>query len=184
MRHLWLPYVLTWQTVKHEASIHQAFTSRFAQEIDPSWSIPSSQQPASWWNHSTPFAVRKPFKASCTPSSFSPAGAILMAIMIQHDQTNKFAQWARTSWDFNLRKNEYKWGPAAWWDGDSNTINIGQRTVKYQISSSGSSKTAADDAPIQKFVSTSFVDYVLLQNGGCIGASQTGWIPKNHGCQC
>ena len=82
-------------------------------------------------------------------------------------------------------------------DGDSNTKNIGQRMVRYQISSSNS-KTGVDvpipgdfpfpcsitkrDQNCKYIILINFVGDVLIRYGGCIGVSQNRWI-QNHGFQ-
>ena len=100
--------------------INQPFTSRFAQEKcipPPTINSAETPGPASWWNHSTPLAAWKPFKASCTPSSFSPGNN--GDVTGNNDLTWFNQQNCAMTFGISTRKNEHKWGPA----GDSNTKN-------------------------------------------------------------
>ena len=78
--------------------------------LPPTINSAETPGPASWWNHSTPLAAWKPFKASCTPSSFSPDNN--GDFTGNNDLTNKIAQWHLHHLGFQLVKNEHNWGPA------------------------------------------------------------------------
>ena len=56
----------------HPSTIHQVVLPKKNASLPPTIDSAETPGPASWWNHSTPLAAWKPFKASCTPSSFSP----------------------------------------------------------------------------------------------------------------
>ena len=129
-------YIILHYRLSNKWSIHPSinhlhpFTSRVAQEK----CIPCQHHqlsdietpgPASWWNHSTPLAAWKPFKASCTPSSFSPRNN--GNFTGNNDLTwynQQICAMSQHKLGFQLAKDEHNWGHCQQHGGDSHTQNI------------------------------------------------------------
>ena len=107
----------------HPSTIHQVVLPKKNASLPPTIDSAETPGPASWWNHSTPLAAWKPFKASCTPSSFSPGNN---GDFTGNNDLTWFNQqncaMSQHNLGFQLAKNEHTWGPEAW-DVDSNTKN-------------------------------------------------------------
>ena len=109
----------------HPSTIHQVVLPKKNASLPPTIDSAETPGPASWWNHSTPLAAWKPFKASCTPSSFSPGNN--GDFTGNNDLTWFNQQDCAMTFGIPTRKNEHKWGPA----GDSNAKNTSSFIALY-----------------------------------------------------